>query len=106
MVVVNDGDSGRRRRWRQGARGEGDTVDGGQGREGKGEASEGERAMVDMAGDNGKQQERVSDVGAARRHSSKINKIGMTIPTCFLMLVCAHLHPKKTGSTRDSAKDR
>jgi len=39
------------------------------------------RAMVYMADDNAKQQERAPDDGAARRRSSKINKIGMTIPT-------------------------
>ena len=97
MVVTDCGDSGHCRRQGRGVRGEGDTVEGGQGRKGKGEASKGKRvrvdegalarAMVDMANDNGKQQELASDNGAARRHSSKINKIGMTIPTCFSMLV-------------------
>ena len=70
------------------ARGEVDTGEGGRGCEGEGEASEGERAradegtrvrtMVDMADDNGKQQKRASDDGAARRRSSKINDIGVT----------------------------
>ena len=60
-----------------------DTGEGGRGCEGEGEASEGERAradegtraraMVDMADDNGKQQKRASDDGAARQRSSKIN---------------------------------
>jgi hypothetical protein len=36
--------------------------------------------MVYMADDNGKQQERASDDGAARRLSSKLNKIGVTTP--------------------------
>jgi hypothetical protein len=56
--------------------------------------------MVDMADDNGKQQKRASDDGAARRRSSKINDIGVTsIPVfCFLMLVCAHSQPKYSGS--------
>jgi hypothetical protein len=86
MVVVDGGDSGCRQRRRQGARGEGDTGKGGRGHEGKGETSEGKRAradegaqaraMVDMADDNGKQQERASDDGAAQWRSSKINKIG------------------------------
>jgi hypothetical protein len=31
-----------------------------------------------MADDNGKQQKRLSDDGAARRRSSKINEIGVT----------------------------
>ena len=83
MVVVGGGDSGRCRRRLQGARGEGDTGEGGRGREGEGEASEGERARADegaraRAIDNGKQQERASDDGAARRLSSKINEIGTT----------------------------
>jgi hypothetical protein len=74
------------------ARGKGDTGEGGRGRKGKGEASEGKRAradkgararaMVYMADNNGKQQERASDDGAARRLSSKINKIGTT-PQCL-----------------------
>ena len=34
--------------------------------------------MVDMADDNGKQQKRASDDGAARQRSSKINEIGVT----------------------------
>ena len=65
-----------------------DTGEGGRGCEGEGEASEGERAradegtraraMVDMADDNGKQQKRASDDGAARRRSSKIYEIGVT----------------------------
>jgi hypothetical protein len=90
MVVVDGGDSGRRRWRRRGARSEGDTGKGRRGREGEGEASEGERAradegagaraMVYMADDNGKQQERASDDGAARRLNSKINEIGMTTP--------------------------
>ena len=79
------------------ARGEGDTGKGGRGREGEDEASEGEdeasegerarvdegaraRAMVYMADNNGKQQERASDDGAARWLSSKINEIGVTTP--------------------------
>ena len=68
--------------------GEVDTGEGGRGCKGEGEASEGKRAradegtraraIVDMADDNGKQQKRASDDGAARRRSSKINEIGVT----------------------------
>ena len=54
--------------------------------------------MVDMADNNGKQQEWALDNEAARQRSSKINKIGCDIPTCFFMLVCAHSHPKISGS--------
>ena len=107
MVVIDGSDSCGRRRQRRGARGEGDTGEGGRGREGKGKASEGQRvradegtwarAMVDMADNNSKQQDRVSDDGTARRRT-KINEIGVTIPTCFLMLMCAHWHPKISGS--------
>jgi len=90
VVVVNSGDSGRRQRRRRGARWT------------QARADEGTRAraMVDMADDNGKQQKRASDDGAARRRSSKINDIGVTsIPVfCFLMLVCAHSQPKYSGS--------
>ena len=113
IAVVIDGGSEE-----QGARGEGDTGEVGRGCEGKGEANKGKRAradegawaraMVDMVDDNGKQQERTSDDGAARRRSSKINKIGCDHTYLFfLMLVHAHSpHPKKSGSMHDSAKDR
>jgi hypothetical protein len=39
--------------------------------------------MVDMADDNGKQQKRALDDGAARRRSSKINDIGVTSISVF-----------------------
>ena len=65
-----------------------ETGEGGRGREGEGEASEGKRAradkgararaIIDMADDNGKQQKRASDDGVARRRSSKINDFGVT----------------------------
>jgi hypothetical protein len=51
--------------------------------------------MVDMADDNGKQQKRASDDGAARRRSSKINDIGLN--TCF-DVDGAHSQPKNSGS--------
>ena len=87
-----------------------DTGEGGRGCEGEGEASEGERAradegtraraMVDMADDNGKQQKRASDNGAARRRSSKINKIGVTnlqylFFGCWCVPVCARTRKQK-----------
>ena len=100
-------------------RGEGDTGEGRQGHEGKGEASKGERARVDegararamvyMADDNGKQQERASDDGAARRLSSKINKIGTTpqyLEYLFFDVVVCTLASNKFWFTHDSAKDR
>ena len=80
-----------------------DTGEGGRGREGKGKASEGERVRVDegaraRAIDNGKQQERASDDGAARRLSSKINEPHLNTYLFFDVVACAHSHPKKSGS--------
>ncbi len=93
-----------------------DTGEGGRGCEGKGEASEGERAradegtraraMVDMAGDNGKQQKRASEDGVARRRSSKINDIGVTsIRYLFFDVDVCALATKIFWFTRDSAVD-
>ncbi len=79
IVVVDGGGKGQE--------GLGDTGECGQGRKGKGKASKGKmarvdegtraRARMDMVDDNGKQQERALDKGAARRRSSKIIKIGL-----------------------------
>ncbi len=119
MVVVDGGDSGGCRRRRRGARGEGDTGEGGRGREGEGEASKGKRAradegawaraMVYMADDNGKQQESASDDGAAWRLSSKINEIGVITPQYLPVFRCRCVRTlafKNIWFTRDSAKDR
>ena len=64
----------------RGARGEVDTGEGEASKDERARADEGARAraMVDMVEDNGKQQKRASDDGAARRRSSKINEIGVT----------------------------
>ena len=57
-----------------------------------------------MADDNGKQQKRASDDGAARRRSSKINKIGVTyLPYLFFDVGMCALATKKIWFTRDSA---
>ena len=109
MVVVDGGDSGRRRRRPQGARGEGDTGEGGRGR-GRGRGQQGREGEGGRgrAGEDGKQQEWASD-GAAWRLRSKINKIGVTTPQYYLffdVVVCAHLHPKNSGSRVTQLKDR
>jgi hypothetical protein len=75
VVVVDGGDSGRRRQRRQGARGEVDTGEGGRGREGEGEASEGERARADEGARaramvdiwHGGRQRQATKVGVGRR---------------------------------------
>jgi hypothetical protein len=52
--------------------------------------------MVDMADNNGKQQKRESNDGAARRRSSKINEIGVTyLPYLFFDVAMCALATKK-----------
>jgi hypothetical protein len=53
------------------------------------------RAMVYMADNNGKQQERALDDGVAWRLSSKINENTYLF---FDFVACAHSHPKNSGS--------
>jgi hypothetical protein len=116
MVVVDGGNSGCCRRRQQGARGKGDTGKGGQGRKGKGKVSKGKRvradegararAMVDMADDNSKQQERASYDRGVRRRSSKIYEIGCDHTYLFFDVGVCALASKKFWFTRDSAKDR
>jgi hypothetical protein len=62
--------------------------------------------MVDMADNNGKQQERALDDGAALRRSSKINEIGRDHTYLFFDVGVCTLASKKFWFTRDSAKDR
>ena len=64
-VVVNGGGEGRggHRRGRRGCESEGEASEGERARADEGARA---RAMVDMADDNGKQQKRASDDGAAR----------------------------------------
>jgi hypothetical protein len=81
-------------------------VEGRRGREGKGEASEGERARADEGGEGngvsgGRQRQatrRASDDGAARRLSSKINEPHLNTYLFFDVVACAYSHPKKSGS--------
>ena len=99
MMVVDGGDSGRRRRRWQGARGTQARAD--EGARARVDEGARARAMAYMADNNGKQQERASDNGAARRLSSKIHKIGVTTPQylpVFDVVACAHSHPKNSGS--------